>query len=89
MGVKGGMVIVVADDPGPHSSQNEQDTRAFGRFAQLPVLDPTTVEEAKEMTKEAFALSEELGLPVILRPTTCICHACSGVEIEEPEKPKR
>lgn len=88
MGVKGGMVIVVADDPGPHSSQNEQDTRAFGRFAQLPVLDPTTVEEAKEMTKEAFALSEELGLPVILRPTTRICHACSGVEIEEPEKPK-
>ena len=88
MGVKGGMVIVVADDPGPHSSQNEQDTRAFGRFAQLPVLDPTTVEEAKEMTKVAFTLSEELGLPVILRPTTRICHATAAVEIQEPEKPQ-
>jgi indolepyruvate ferredoxin oxidoreductase alpha subunit len=83
MGVKGGMVIVVADDPGPHSSQNEQDTRAFGRFAQLPVLDPTTVEEAKEMTKAAFELSERLGLPVILRPTTRICHATGGVQIQE------
>lgn len=84
MGVKGGMVIVVADDPGPHSSQNEQDTRAFGRFAQLPVFDPTTVEEAKEMTKAAFELSEELGTPVILRPTTRICHGTAKVAIEEP-----
>lgn len=83
IGVKGGLVLVVADDPGPHSSQTEQDTRLFARFAKLPVLDPATPREALEMTRYAFDLSEKLLLPVILRPTTRTCHACQDVEIQD------
>ncbi|MCS5694979.1 indolepyruvate ferredoxin oxidoreductase subunit alpha [Desulfofundulus thermocisternus] len=79
IGVKGGLVLVVADDPGPHSSQNEQDTRKFAHFAGLPVLDPSTPQEAKDMTVAAFEISERLGLPVILRPTTRTCHVCQDV----------
>lgn len=75
LGVKGGLVLVVADDPGPHSSQNEQDSRQFAEFARVPVFDPASPAEAREMVAEAFALSEELALPVMLRPTTRICHA--------------
>lgn len=90
LGVKGGMVVVSADDPGPHSSQNEQDTRLFGRFAKLPVLDPATPAEAKEMMREAFGLSERLQMPVILRPTTRVCHACQDVDVAEtPYAPVR
>ncbi|CCO09075.1 indolepyruvate ferredoxin oxidoreductase subunit alpha [Desulforamulus hydrothermalis] len=81
IGVKGGLVLAVADDPGPHSSQNEQDTRKFAQFAKLPVLDPADPQEAKDMAREAFRLSEELGLPVILRPTTRTCHVCQDVEV--------
>lgn len=88
IGVKGGLVLVVADDPGPHSSQNEQDTRKFAEFAKLPVLDPATPQEAKEMTREAFELSEQLGLPVIIRPTTRTCHVCQDVTLEQPVEPK-
>lgn len=83
IGVKGGLVLVVADDPGPHSSQTEQDTRLFARFAKLPVLDPATPREAKEMAMYAFELSEKLLLPVILRPTTRTCHACQDVAIKD------
>jgi indolepyruvate ferredoxin oxidoreductase alpha subunit len=75
IGVKGGMVILVADDPGPNSSQTEQDTRHFAKFVNLPVLDPTTPEEAYEMARYGFELSEKIGLPVFLRPTTRVCHA--------------
>ncbi|MBO8129486.1 MAG: indolepyruvate ferredoxin oxidoreductase subunit alpha [Peptococcaceae bacterium] len=82
VGVKGGLVLAVADDPGPHSSQNEQDTRLFGRLAKVPVLDPATPAEAREMAREAFEISERLQLPVILRPTTRTCHACQDMEIE-------
>jgi len=90
IGVKGGLVLVVADDPGPHSSQTEQDTRLFARFAKLPVLDPATPSEALEMTKYAFDLSEQLLLPVILRPTTRTCHACQDVEIQDKDaEPKK
>ncbi len=81
IGVKGGLVIVAADDPGPLSSQTEQDTRHFAKFANLPVLDPSTPEEAYEMIQAAFDLSEQVGLPVILRPTTRICHACSSIDV--------
>jgi len=81
IGIKGGMVVLIADDPGPISSQTEQDTRHFAKYANLPVLDPTTPEEAFEMVQYAFELSEKIGLPVILRPTTRICHACSSIEI--------
>lgn len=83
IGVKGGMIIVVADDPGPLSSQTEQDTRHFAKYANLPVLDPSTPEEAYMMVGEAFALSERIGLPVFLRPTTRICHARAAIEISE------
>jgi indolepyruvate ferredoxin oxidoreductase alpha subunit len=83
IGVKGGMVIVVADDPGPISSQTEQDTRAFAAYAHIPVLDPASPEEAYEMTKYAFNLSEKIGRPVILRPTTKVCHASATVEVSD------
>jgi indolepyruvate ferredoxin oxidoreductase alpha subunit len=88
IGVKGGLVLVVADDPGPHSSQTEQDTRKFAQFAKLPVLDPSNPAEAREMIKYAFELSEKLLLPVILRPTTRTCHACQDVELpDDIQKP--
>ena len=83
LGVKGGLVLVVADDPGPHSSQTEQDTRKFATFAKLPVFDPSTPQEGKDMVKEAFILSEKFGIPVIVRPTTRTCHVCQDVEVEE------
>lgn len=83
IGVKGGMVILVADDPGPVSSQTEQDTRHFAQFAHLPIFDPTTPEEAYEMIGEAFALSEKYNTPVIFRPTTNVCHSCSSVSMDE------
>jgi indolepyruvate ferredoxin oxidoreductase alpha subunit len=81
IGVKGAMVVVVADDPGPHSSQTEQDTRTFAKFAKLPVFDPSGPREALEMTKAAFELSQGHGLPVFVRPTTRVCHATEGVEL--------
>lgn len=83
IGVKGGMVVLVADDPGPISSQTEQDTRHFARYAHLPVFDPSTPEEAYTMIGEAFALSEKYNTPVLFRPTTQVCHACASVEVEE------
>jgi indolepyruvate ferredoxin oxidoreductase alpha subunit len=89
IGVKGGMVIAVADDPGPISSQTEQDTRAFAKYANLPVLDPSSPEEAFEMTKFAFTLSEEIGKPVILRPTTRICHATAAIDIPDFSRDKK
>jgi indolepyruvate ferredoxin oxidoreductase alpha subunit len=84
LGVKGGLVLIVADDPGPHSSQNEQDSRQFAQFARVPVLDPASPAEARDMVAEAFALSEELELPVMLRPTTRICHARQNLAPREP-----
>ncbi len=89
LGLRGGLVIVVADDPGPHSSQNEQDTRAFARFARVPVLDPATPAEAREMTRFAFSLSERLGLPVIVRPTTRVAHTSEDVEVGELPRVER
>ncbi|MDP4092618.1 MAG: indolepyruvate ferredoxin oxidoreductase subunit alpha [Bacillota bacterium] len=83
IGVKGGMVVLVADDPGPFSSQTEQDTRHFAHFSNLPVFDPSSPEEAFEMIQHAFEISEEVELPVLFRPTTRICHSCSTVEIPE------
>jgi len=79
LGVKGGMVVIVADDPGPHSSQNEQDTRLFAHFAKVPVFDPSSPAEARQMVREAFELSEAYEIPVILRPTTRICHSRQGM----------
>lgn len=89
IGVKGGLVVVVADDPGPHSSQTEQDTRKFAAFAKLPVFDPATPQEAKDMVKAAFELSEKFALPVFLRPTTRTCHVCQDVTLDEVVPLKR
>lgn len=85
VGVKGGMVIVSADDPGPISSQTEQDTRHFARFAKLPVFDPSSPEEAYAMMEDAFALSEEYHTPVLFRPTTRVCHGCVSMEIADTD----
>ncbi|MFW6266143.1 MAG: indolepyruvate ferredoxin oxidoreductase subunit alpha [Halanaerobiales bacterium] len=87
-GIKGGMVIVVADDPGMHSSQNEQDSRHYARFAKVPLLEPADSQEAKDYVGEALDLSEEYDTPVILRSTTRISHAKTVVrEGERSEKP--
>ena len=88
IGVKGGMVITVADDPGPWSSQTEQDTRGFARHANLPVFDPSSPEEAYEMIQAAYDFSESFELPVLLRPTTRVCHASSETEVAEETKIK-
>ena len=79
IGVKGGLVLVVADDPGPLSSQTEQDTRNFAYYAKLPLFDPSSPEEAYEMTQKAFEISEKFSTPVILRTTTRVSHSFSGV----------
>ena len=74
-GIKGGFVIISADDPGPYSSQTEQDSRAFASFAKIPVFDPSSPVEAAEMVGRAFQLSEDYQIPVMVRPTTRVCHA--------------
>ena len=84
LGVKGGLVVIAADDPGPHSSQTEQDSRFFAMFAKVPVLDPSSPREAKEMVAQALELSERYGLPVMLRPTTRVCHARQNVTCGAP-----
>jgi len=86
VGVKGGLVILTADDPFMFSSQNEQDNRYYGKLAGLPVLEPSSVQEAKDMTKQAFALSESLCEPVILRTTTRINHSTAFVALGRMEK---
>ncbi len=86
IGVKGGMVVLVADDPGPISSQTEQDTRTFAAYAKLPILDPSSPSEAYAMMCEAFELSEELGCPVIVRPTTRVDHGYEDVLVAGPEE---
>ena len=83
VGVKGGMVIVVADDPGPISSQTEQDTRHYARYSKLPCFDPSTPGEAYEMVQEAFELSEKYNPPVLLRPTTRVDHAYESLDFPE------
>ena len=83
VGVKGGTVILAADDPGPISSQTEQDTRRFASFAKIPVLDPATPEQGFAMMKAAFEVSECHGTPVIFRPTTRVCHASAFIDVSE------
>ena len=81
-GVVGGFVIVPCDDPGPLSSQTEQDSRLLALAAKVPVLDPSTPAEALAMMREAFELSERYRVPVIVRPTTRVCHAVQSVEVD-------
>ena len=83
MGVNGGLVIVVADDPGLYSSQNEQDTRMVARAAQLPVIEPSDSAEAKEFIKIAFDLSEQFDRPFVYRTTTRLAHSQGLVELNE------
>jgi indolepyruvate ferredoxin oxidoreductase alpha subunit len=86
-GTKGGLVIAACDDPSAISSSNEQDSRNFARFADLPLLEPATFQEAKDMTKWAFELSEKVGLPCILRSVTRISHSRGNVKLGEiPER---
>ncbi len=90
-GVNGGLVLVAADDPGLYSSQNEQDTRCVARAAQVPVLEPSDSQEAKDFMKFAFTLSEKYDTPVILRTTTRLSHSQGMVTLEDreevPDKP--
>ena len=89
IGVNGGLVVVVADDPGLYSSQNEQDTRLVARSAHIPVLEPSDSQEAKDFTKLAYEISEKYDTPVFLRTTTRLAHSqgtvelCDRVEIED------
>lgn len=81
VGVKAGMVIVTADDPSLHSSQNEQDNRWYARMALVPMLEPSTPEEAYQMTRYAFDLSERFGIPCLIRTTTRVSHARGVVKV--------
>ena len=83
IGANGGLVLVVADDPGLYSSQNEQDTRCVARAAIVPVLEPSDSQEAQDFMKEAFRISEEYDTPVILRTTTRLAHSQGPVTLEE------
>ena len=86
IGVKGGMVILTADDPGPISSQTEQDTRHFAAFSKLPCFDPSSAQEAYEMVQEAFAYSENYQTPVFFRPTTRVCHGYASVIVKDTDE---
>lgn len=86
IGVKGGMVVMVADDPGPISSQTEQDTRTFGQFSKVPVFDPSSVAEAYDMIQDAFAFSEKFGTPVFFRATTRIDHGYEAISVKDPDE---
>ncbi len=86
IGTHAGLVVVSADDPGLHSSQNEQDNRYYGLAAKVPVLCPSDSQEAKDLTKLAFDISEEFDIPVLLRITTRIAHSRTVVELDEREE---
>jgi len=97
-GVNGGLIVVAADDPSMHSSQNEQDSRFYGKFAMIPVLEPTNQQEAYDMVRYGFLLSEKYSIPVLLRITTRLAHSRSGIkrleslpqnEIHLPGNPKQ
>ena len=85
-GVNGGFVLVSADDPAMHSSQNEQDNRFFARFAQIPMLEPSDSQESKDMVVLGYEISEQFDTPVLLRMTTRISHSKGVVDTEEPKK---
>ena len=82
-GINGGLVVVVADDPSMHSSQNEQDSRYYGNVAMIPMLEPSNQQECYEITKYAFDLSEKLSLPVLIRMVTRLSHSRAGILTSE------
>ena len=83
VGVEGGMVVLVADDPGPISSQTEQDTRTFAEYSKLPCFDPSDAKEAYDMIFEAYELSEKYKTPVFMRPTTRVCHSYQSIDVRD------
>ena len=85
-GVNGGLVVLVADDPSMHSSQNEQDSRNYARFSLVPCLEPSNQQEAYEMVGKGFALSEAMNTPVLLRVTTRMAHSRAGVQLVKEKK---
>jgi indolepyruvate ferredoxin oxidoreductase alpha subunit len=89
MGVKGGFIVVSADDPGPISSQTEQDSRLMAMMARIPVLDPNTPRQAKRMVAQAYDISEMFNTVVMLRPTTRVCHSRQDVTLEDIVRLKR
>ena len=89
IGVEGGLVICVADDPGMHSSQNEQDTRNYAKFARIPILEPADSQEAKDFVAVALDISEKYKTPVILRTTTRVSHSRSLVEFKLRREPNK
>lgn len=86
IGVRGGMVVLVADDPGPISSQTEQDTRHFAAYAKLPCFNPSGVAESYEMLQEAFDFSEQYGTPVLFNPTTRVDHGYATITVKDEEE---
>ena len=89
LGVTGGFLVVSADDPGPHSSQTEQDSRLLAMMAKVPVLDPASPAQAMALARTGFDLSEAFGVPVMLRPTTRVCHASQDVDAPPFRPPVR
>jgi indolepyruvate ferredoxin oxidoreductase, alpha subunit len=97
-GINGGLIVVAADDPSMHSSQNEQDSRFYGKFAMIPILEPANQQEAYEMVRYGFGLSEKFSIPVLLRITTRLAHSRTGIsrfdslpqkEVHLPSNPKQ
>lgn len=88
-GIEAGLVIVSADDPGMHSSQNEQDNRRYAKFAKMPMLEPSDSQEARDYTRQAFEISEQFDVPVLLRCTTRISHSKTPVEVDPAYSPPR
>ncbi|MDR0657550.1 MAG: indolepyruvate ferredoxin oxidoreductase [Mediterranea sp.] len=86
-GIKGGLIVLAADDPGMHSSQNEQDSRFYGDFALIPMYEPANQQEAYDMVYNGFEFSEQTGEPVLMRIVTRLAHSRSGVE-RKPQKPQ-
>jgi indolepyruvate ferredoxin oxidoreductase alpha subunit len=89
IGVLGGFIIISADDPGPHSSQTEQDTRLFAMLAKLPVFDPASPAEARDMIGLAFEYSEKYEIPILFRPTLRVCHARQNIALKKPRQVER
>ena len=89
LGIKGGFVLISADDPGPHSSQTEQDSRLMAMFAKIPVLDPDSPRQAKELMGVAYEISESFKTPVMVRPTTRVCHSRQDISLGAIPKNKR
>ena len=85
-GIHGGLVVLAADDPSMHSSQNEQDSRFYGKFAMIPILEPSTQQEAYDMMSYAYSLSEDLKLPVLMRVVTRLAHSRAGVVTAEAQE---